>query len=350
MIISSQATFSNMAVHFVGSNAQEGSLYLSEAPAQLADDMLKEVLTTYFLSPFKVPSFYHFSHETDLWLNEMYAYSMDFFQSPADFMEHSIRIAKHLHQHSAHPNIKMGELYVVHFQDVIVEDELVEAIGVFKTEHREAFLTVRAEEGQASVGTQEGISLKKMDKACLILFTEQEAGLKICLADPTNKGQDALYWRDEFLRVEPIGNQYHHTRTYIQLCRGFAEEVAATQPENGREEALELIQKSKEFFKEKETFVREEFEAEVMNTPQIVDAFRDYQEKMAAELPTLAELPEEFEISKEAVKKSAPLLKSVLKLDKNFHVYVHGKQDRLERGFDEQRKLSYYKLYFEQEH
>ncbi len=41
--------------------------------------------------------------------------------------------------------------------------------------------------------------------------------------------------------------------------------------------------------------------------------------------------------------------KHVMKLDKNFHVYVHGNPELIERGFDEQRQMKFYKLYYTNE-
>jgi hypothetical protein len=43
------------------------------------------------------------------------------------------------------------------------------------------------------------------------------------------------------------------------------------------------------------------------------------------------------------------VFKSILKLDKNFHIYIHGRQDLIERGFDEAKGKHFYKVYFEQE-
>ena len=40
---------------------------------------------------------------------------------------------------------------------------------------------------------------------------------------------------------------------------------------------------------------------------------------------------------------------SVLKLDKNFHVYIHGKREYIEKGFDEEKGMHFYQLFFEEE-
>ncbi|MGN6534001.1 MAG: nucleoid-associated protein, partial [Ginsengibacter sp.] len=56
-----------------------------------------------------------------------------------------------------------------------------------------------------------------------------------------------------------------------------------------------------------------------------------------------------FIISDTAVKKQARVYKSVLKLDKNFHIYIHGNKELIEKGYDEGMKMSYYKVYFKEE-
>lgn len=61
------------------------------------------------------------------------------------------------------------------------------------------------------------------------------------------------------------------------------------------------------------------------------------------------QLEHEFDIHRSAVRKQSKVFKSVLKLDKNFHVYIHGRRDLIERGFDEQTGKHYYKIYFDEE-
>ena len=61
------------------------------------------------------------------------------------------------------------------------------------------------------------------------------------------------------------------------------------------------------------------------------------------------EFPEQFGISTKAVKKQAKVFKSVLKLDKNFHVYIHGDKSLIEKGFDEKTGKNFYKIYFDEE-
>jgi hypothetical protein len=63
----------------------------------------------------------------------------------------------------------------------------------------------------------------------------------------------------------------------------------------------------------------------------------------------VAHIPEHFEIAYPAVKKQERIFKSVLKLDKNFHIYIHGDRTLIEKGVDEKTGMKYYKLFYKEE-
>ena len=60
------------------------------------------------------------------------------------------------------------------------------------------------------------------------------------------------------------------------------------------------------------------------------------------------EIHDNFEISAHAVKRQARIFKSVIKLDKNFHIYIHGDRNKIESGIDESGR-KFYKIYYDQE-
>ena len=60
-------------------------------------------------------------------------------------------------------------------------------------------------------------------------------------------------------------------------------------------------------------------------------------------------MSDNFDISENAVKSAKRKFKSVIKLDKNFHIYVHGKEELIAKGFDENRNKSFYTLFFDDE-
>jgi hypothetical protein len=100
------------------------------------------------------------------------------------------------------------------------------------------------------------------------------------------------------------------------------------------------------FFKSKHHFDKNEFEEEVLEDPSVIKSFRDYERSRSGNEWDSAE---QFEISAQAVKKQVRIFKSVLKLDKNFHIYIHGNRELIEKGFDEVANKHFYKIYFDQE-
>jgi hypothetical protein len=56
-----------------------------------------------------------------------------------------------------------------------------------------------------------------------------------------------------------------------------------------------------------------------------------------------------FAISQQAVKGQQKIFKSVLKLDKNFHIYIHGNRNLIESGFDDEKGMRYYKVFYKDE-
>jgi hypothetical protein len=60
------------------------------------------------------------------------------------------------------------------------------------------------------------------------------------------------------------------------------------------------------------------------------------------------DIASQFDISAMAVKKQARVFKSVLKLDKNFHIYIHGNTDLIEKGIDDNGR-KFYKIYYQDE-
>lgn len=109
----------------------------------------------------------------------------------------------------------------------------------------------------------------------------------------------------------------------------------------------ELLNKSAQYFKQNESFNLDEFTHEVIAQPEVIDSFKAY--KQSYEEDHEIKVAEEFSISSSAVKKQSRNFKSVIKLDKNFHIYVHGNNQYIKRGYDENTGMYYYQLFFKEE-
>lgn len=332
-------------VHYVGMFDGD-DIMLSNETLDTSNELLSNLLRDYFLNNFKSTGFYSFTHDSNLEMNELFSLCSSYFDDSKDFIEVSKDIATHLKQVSTHPNIKDGELYVVSLQDCVVDGEMTDAIGIFKSETKEKFIKINRGGSKLTVSCEFGANPKKLDKGCIIFNTEKEFGYKLSVIDNTNR-DEAKYWINDFLRVKMRNDNFYQTKTAINLCKEFVQDVI--RPENNFEklEQAEILTKTRDFFKTNETFTQDEFETKVIAEPEVVEAFREYKKSYEAELGY--NIPNEFKISADATKQSNKFLKSVIKLDKFFHIYIHGKQERVEKGYDEDMNLNYYKLYFEKE-
>ena len=342
-----QVELHNVIVHQVGNPTRGETLQLSAAPLTLNDSLVRGMLTKYFLGNFNENERYHFTHISDLELNELYQYTGRIFEDKKSFVEVSVNIAQFLFSKSTHVKVKQGELYVAHFGEVPLDGEFVEAIGVFKSETKQPFLKVFPHGDNLEVSSEEGININKLDKGCLIYNRSRQDGYIVCVVDITNKQNDTRYWIDDFLQVTPISDAYHQTDNYLGFCKQFFTEEYPDKFEVAKSEQIELVERSMEYFKTNEQFDLQEFTKEVIVHEEVIDSFMAYKDNY--EKAKEFETPENFDIHLAAVKKQAKAFKSILKLDKNFHVYIHGRMDLLEKGFDDMSGKYYYKLYFDEE-
>lgn len=337
-----------LTIHKVGNAAKEEPLVLSRQPLELKDETIGQLLLSYFIQPFtNNAEYFRFFHEADLGLNEVFTYCRLIFENKEVFQDQSVNIAKHLYKHSTHPKIKGGELYITHFSKCQVDGEEVEAIGIFKSETRDTYLKVFLHDDSYAVNYDDGININKLDKGCLVFNIEEGDGFKVSIVDSISKQNEAVYWKDAFLQVQRREDSYHQTETMVNLCQQFIQKKLPEEFEMTRVDQIELLKKSATYFKEKEQFQAAEFAEEVLGHADAADAFRDYRKHFRNE--HRLDVPDEFDISTQAVKKQQRVFRSILKLDKNFHVYIHGNREMIERGYDEARNMHYYKLYFEEE-
>lgn len=333
-----------IALHIVGNKANDEIIRLSSKNLSFRENV-KEVLTTYFISSFKINEYFNLYHDTDLSLNEVYVYASKIFDNSSRLHEQSINLAKYLYEQSNHPKIKGGEFYVVYFEDCVIDGEIVDAVGLFKSENKDTFLKVYPSGDGFEIESQQGVNIKKLDKGCLIFNKEKENGYVVAVVDNTNKGAEAHYWIDDFLHVRQRKDEYYNTENVMRLAKNFVAKELPKEFEVSKADQAEILNKTAKFFKEKDTFNMEEFAKEVIAQPEVIDSFHKYKQNYAEERDI--DLSDSFTISNTAVKKQSRTLKSVIKLDKNFDIYIHGNKELIEQGEDNKGK--FYKVYYKEE-
>jgi len=345
MVDASLTSINAVSVHTVGNKLLDEELNLSDEMLHVTSDKVKNHLLTYFFSSFNSPEYYNFDLEKEgASHNVVYTLVKKIFAKPGSLHERSIDLAKHLYQVSQHNHIKSGDLFVGHFSGVVIERKSCDVVGIFKCETKESYLKLKKEADHFRLNADEGINIRKLDKGCLVLRDEEAEGYKVMIVDNTNR-PDAQFWKDDFLGVKAWSDSFHHTHNFMNLTRQFVGDQLDEEFSVSKADKIDLLNRSMDFFKSRDQFSQHEFEAEVLEDPSVIESFRKYERSLMSD----QDIVDNFEISAHAVKRQARVFKSVLKLDKNFHIYIHGNRDLIEKGFDEIRNRHYYKIYFDEE-
>jgi len=347
MINRLEASLHSICIHQVGNAAEDEGIKLSNTIISPEEEQLNELLLRYFFDNFKDPEFFHFTFTSgEVELNPIFNFVGNIFDDPSALLEQSVKITRHLYEKSGHPNIKSGDLVVGYIENILIDDEVLNAVAIFKSESKDAFLKLQSEGGNYEIDFENGINIEKLDKACLIFDTERDQGFKLSIIDKSNRNKDALYWREEFLNVTSRKDNYHATTQYISLTKSYVKERLKHEDNASKIDEADIMHRSKEYLQNVETFDRSEFEDQVFKNEQLKTSFQEFSDDFEAERQV--KLPDSFEISAHAVKKKSQSFRSVIKLDKNFHVYVHGDRSKIERGEDTE-KGKFYKIFYDQE-
>lgn len=336
-----------LSVHYVGNRANDDGLILSKSPVEISDLKLRDLLFKFFLNPFSSPEFHSFTFPNgDFTLNPLYSFASQIFDVNKSFHKNTEHIAKQLYDASSHPQVKSGDLFVVYFSDVAINDEMTDAIGIFKSENKDSFLKLNILSSEYSINYDEGISINNLDKGCLIFNSDRETGFKVCSIDKSNRSNEAQYWKEEFLRVKPFSDDYNKTKDFLSIAKNFVTKQLSRDFEVDRTEQINLLNRSVEYFKSNDVFDRKMFEKNVFNDKEVIKSFRKFDDMFRDQ--NGIEIDDSFEISHQAVKKQSKIFKSTIKLDSNFDIYVHGDTTLIEKGIEKDGR-KFYKLYYQKE-
>jgi len=343
------AKISRLSIHLMDHEGEHKELHTSQHPVVIEDEGLLHLLQEYTFRSFRHFEAYHsFTYSNDdPSLNPLGLMAGHIFDQTEPFHDMSVRIGRHLLQSSSHHKIKSGDLMVVYISDVAYEDEMIDAIGIFKSENKEDFLKLAYANEMYNVSSDRGINVSKLDKGCIIYNTAQSNGYVVASVDKTAVHMDAQYWTDQFLRIKPLDDAFYATQQYMNMAQTYVSHQLSEDINISKGDQLGILNDAGQYFKSNSVYNEADFAQEVLGgDPVVVDSFKRYKEDYAQELQV--EMPEQFGISNLAVRRSAKDFKSVLKLDKNFHVYIHGDRKMIEHGTDPDGR-KYYKLFYDNE-
>jgi hypothetical protein len=269
------------------------------------------------------------------------------FANPDALGEESGKLAQLLYSMMEHPKLSGGEFFLGYFEDLLLHDESVQGIALWKVQSREPVLKTDRSGVVLTLQVMEAIPTEKLEIAALIYNLDELEGYRVCVLDTVTKKDERSFWRDSFLRLKPIEDNYFNTRHYMGLSSAFITQKAPAAFGVDRTDQIDLLNRSADYFKDNETFEVADFAAKLFTEPEQQEAFKTYRDEYARAYAI--PLEDQFDISSQAVRKEQRVFKSVIKLDKNFHIYVHGRRDLIERGFDEGKGKKFYKVYYESE-
>jgi hypothetical protein len=339
----------NLAIHRVG-NRNKGEALLTSNSAATLDDEMHSLLKEYFLKSFrsKEEAYYSFFHEDSLEFHDMYAFAKAIFSTPASLLENSKKMATHLYEQSDHPHIRSGEVYICYFDNVMVDNNKTDAIGIFKSEIKQEFLQFEVGETDLKMILQQGVNLNKLDKGAIIFNVEEEAGYKILSVDSNR--YDAKYWLESFLGVDVFEDENFFTKKYLKFCQDFAKDVVL--PAEDKKEEVMFMNRAVNHFAKNDTFEETAFLNETLDNPDLIPEFKNY--KMEKGAKHSIEDVSTFPISNTAVSAARKGIKSVINLDTHVQIKMDftnsDSADKfIEKGWDEEKQMYYYLVYFNRE-
>lgn len=344
MLYTEYLSIKKIIFHIIGNKLNQDNILLSTDIIEIDSGMRKNLIS-YFLTPFTFEEFYQFYHESDLVLNEVYTYVSKIFDNGENFYEQSVNLAKHLYEQSTHPKIKGGEFYTVYFKNCILDGETLDAVGLFKSENKDTFLKVLQENGNFNLRSEKGINIKKLDKGCLIFNKEQENGYVVAIVDNVGKSVEARYWLEDFLHVRLRKNEYTNTQNFMTLAKNFVTQELPKEGKFSKTDQIDILNKSLDFFKDKDEFDIDDFTNEVMSEPETIEKFRQYKQRYEDE--TGISIDDNFPVSEPARKKQQRSFRRVIHLDKKIKIVIDGNTQNIEQGTDTKGK--FYKVYYAEE-
>ena len=342
------AQIEELFIHRVGNKCRNEGASFNAYPTQLSD-VIKPLVKEFFFKPFreKEEIWYKFVHEVDLELHGVHNVTKDCFNG-LPLKEYSKYIAGHIYDQSNHPHVKPGEIYIARLSNVMLDQERCNAIGIFKSEIKHDFLQFKEGENPLEILLQQGVNLAKLDKGAILLERQADDGYQVLSID-SNK-YDTKYWLENVLGVDLMIDEKFYTKKYLKFCQDFAKDVV--RPAGDKREELLFMNKAINHFRTHDVWDQDEFLTEVLEDPSLQAEYENYKVEKGSKY-SIEDLSS-FPISNEAINPATKNYKSLIELDTNVAIKMNfinpeSFEKFIEKGWDEERQMYYYLVYFNKE-
>ena len=195
---------------------------------------------------------------------------------------------------------------------------------------------------------EQGINLNKLDKGALIFNHKEEEGYKVLSVDSNR--YDTKYWLESFLGVSAFEDDNFYTKKYLKFCQDFAKDVV--RPAEDKKEEVLFMNRAVNHFAKNDAFEETAFVNEVLENPDLIPEFKHYKTEQAPKYK-IEDLTE-FPISNKAVSSQRKKIKNVISLDTNIQIKMdfinpESAEKFVEKGWDEEKQMYYYLVYFNKE-
>jgi len=191
-----------------------------------------------------------------------------------------------------------------------------------------------------------GLPMKKPEFGCLLIPDGMD-GFTTFILESIKENSGGTAWSKMLFPFHQITDDAFHAKQFFKMCKAFSEDVIIKEQQQPKENQVSFLSDSLKYASDNKAVNFENFKSEVLKEAKVIDAFDSFQEKYTEERRWNP--PDQFAVTDSVQNQAKKIVKSVIKLDKNFHIYVHGNKERIEKGFDESRKLHYYQLWFDAE-
>jgi len=332
----------------VGNPSRDEPLQTSKQLFNVSEEDQK-VLCPIFLKPFRSLVGQRFTHHSSLDKNENNNSAKAIFEDSDTLLKQGCEIAQRLYSKSSHPNIKSGDLCISLINSVDVDGETKRAICILKSESMTPFLSIATRDGDLQLETEQGINPEKIDKGCLIVEHLGKKGFYVLTFD--RAGSESRFWVRDFLGVRPIPDSALLSKRVAEMAvnavspEGIAEDSPPWDVNEPAHEALSYLRDQKQFS-------LQEFEENALRTEAAKTRFSEERQRLEEEEGI--KLEENFDISKRDISKAKKFMKRMMKLDTGVEIRLSPKvvdkpDDVLEKGYDEERKMGYIKVYFNED-
>lgn len=343
-----QARQTKFSAAWVGDANRYEVYVVPQATLTPVTDLIEEITTVTMLKPFSTSEeFWYLYPGDELATSPVFDICFDIFDNHDSLSANAGKLAAMLYETCTNPKVQGGEFFVSIFEDILLNGEPTQAIGLWKVQSKNPYIGTERKDDQFRISVLQGIPTSKLEVAALIFNLDENDGYRVFAVDTVSKKSDRSFWKDDFLRLRPIEDDYFNTRHYMSAASEFITGKAPFKFGLDRPTVFDMLVKAGDYFKDNEEFEINDFSKAVMLSGDMQEAFVEYVDEYSKAYAIPLQLT--FNISGQAVKKEMKLFKTTLKLDKNFVLQVKGRVDLLERGLDEEKGMKFYKVYFETE-